>query len=135
MHHPAQGTVPNPFSGYESTHKPLVAVKGARNGYLQLAPTQLTEHYGDLPPTLFAAATDWARILESLGAQRVYWVMLAEVVPHLHLHLYPRWTPDEPKGLPLFEARESAPQPAWTGTTQAALLQWAETHSVHVING
>jgi histidine triad (HIT) family protein len=39
----------------------------------------------------------WSRALKSLGATRVYVAVLGHGVPHLHVHLTPRWpeTPDD----------------------------------------
>ncbi len=121
----------SPFS--TTTNDPLVALAGQRCGYIQLATSQLAMHYADLPDEIFTAAKDWAACLEKLGAQRVYWIMLAEQVTHLHLHLYPRWTSDEIKGLPLFEQRNMRPQPDWSDSVQRALADWAERHQVHLL--
>lgn len=114
----------NPFTAV-STDKPLVAVKGRRNGYLMLATRQEIQKYDEIPEDLLAAAWAWAITLEGLGAEKVYWMMLSEVNPHLHIHLFPRWPEDTVKGIQLFEGRDSAIQPAWTDAVNAALQEWA----------
>lgn len=120
----------NPFN--LPTELPLVAIRGARAGYLQLAQTGTAQQYDALTPALFEAARDWAATLERLGAKRVYWITLSEVVRHLHIHLYPRWEEDMFKGIPLFEARETLPQPGWSPTLESALTDWASRHSVFI---
>ncbi|HEY9687696.1 MAG TPA: hypothetical protein V6C52_12040 [Coleofasciculaceae cyanobacterium] len=121
----------NPFTAV-STQKPLVALKGKRNGYLMLATSQEILQYAELPDSLLTSAKTWAATLEKMGAPRVYWMTLSEVTPHLHIHLYPRWSEDDLKGIPLFEARESNPQPAWTELTEAALDKWALDFNVEI---
>ncbi|MDH4380031.1 MAG: hypothetical protein QE263_09030 [Vampirovibrionales bacterium] len=127
--------MPSPF--INETTKPLVALQGQRNGYIQLSTPTLITRYADLPPALFTAATAWAAALESLGAKKVYWLMLSEVEPHLHLHLYPNWYPrwadDTQRGTALFDARNNDPQPAWDGAATDALETWAATHNVHLL--
>jgi diadenosine tetraphosphate (Ap4A) HIT family hydrolase len=114
------------------TDLPFVALCGQRNGYIQLAPSQEQTRYLDVNPRLFLLAYHWCQELELLKAQKVYWLTLSEQVPHLHIHLYPRWFTHEPKGLVLFETREQAPQPAWNQTTVNALKAWAEQFKVAV---
>jgi hypothetical protein len=121
----------NPFTAV-STPKPLVALKGKRNGYLMLATSQEIFQYAGLPDSLLIAAKTWAATLEKMGAPRVYWITLSEMTPHLHIHLYPRWPEDILKGIPLFEARESNPQPAWTELMEAALDKWALDFNVEI---
>lgn len=121
----------NPF--LIDTDRLLVALCSLRGGYVQLAPAREVTRYRELPEELFLAARDWAARLEELGARRVYWITLSEVVRHLHIHLYPRWSDDEPKGLALFEQREALPQPAWSRETLAELKAWRQAFSVHVI--
>ena len=102
----------------------LIALCGPRNGYLQLAPALCITTYAALPDAMVLAAKDWAVRLEALGARRVYWITLSEVVRRLHIHLYPRWSDEEPRGLALFEQREQPPQPEWTAPVRAALADW-----------
>ncbi|MEB3288237.1 MAG: hypothetical protein VKJ04_12155 [Vampirovibrionales bacterium] len=122
-----------------SCTEPFVALQGKRKGYIQLAPAKRITTYRQLPPRFFEAAQDWAACLEeSLASPRVYWITLSEEVPHLHVHLYPRWPQDEDKqdeqrGLPLFEARESSPQPAWDALTKKALEEWAKRFDVYLV--
>jgi diadenosine tetraphosphate (Ap4A) HIT family hydrolase len=121
----------NPF--LTDTNSPLAAIQGLRGGYVQLAPTRLTTTYQDLPDTMLLAAKAWAVKLEALGAKRVYWITLSEMLPHLHIHLYPRWSDDELRGLPLFEQREHAGQPPWTDDLAQAFDTWAKAFDVTVI--
>jgi diadenosine tetraphosphate (Ap4A) HIT family hydrolase len=121
----------NPF--LTATNRPLVALCGLRGGYIQLATAREVTDYSALPPELFFAAQAWAAQLEELGARRVYWITLSEVVRHLHIHLYPRWSDDEPRGLALFEQREASPQPPWTANLRDALDAWSVAHAVHLL--
>lgn len=115
------------------TDRPLVAICGKRCGYLQIAPVREITAYDALPDELFWAAKAWASRLENSGAKRVYWLTLSEMVRHLHIHLYPRWEENEPKGVSLFELRGHDPQPAWREPVYRALREWAEQFSVHLI--
>lgn len=124
-------TPADPF--ISSTTLPLVALRGNRAGYIQLAPAANVQTYAQLPPSLFAAAQAWAATLQAQGAPRVYWITLSEVVHHLHIHLYPRWPQDSLSGIPLFEARDTLPQPPWPQSLQAALADWAQQHGVHLL--
>jgi diadenosine tetraphosphate (Ap4A) HIT family hydrolase len=116
------------------TPLPLVTILGTRCGYIQLATSTYTESYHQLPVVLFEAACAWARQLEALGAKRVYWITLSEVVTHLHIHLYPRWETDTLKGMDLFQDRENPAQPVWTDETSQCLQQWARQHQVYLLN-
>lgn len=122
--------LPNPF--FISSQQSLVAIQGQRAGYIQLATSQEITEYSQLSVELFTAAKAWAATLEAHGAKRVYWLTLSEVVPHLHIHLYPRWTDDERKGLPLFEARNESPQPVWPSELKNALAEWVSKHDVYL---
>lgn len=123
----------NPF--LTQTDQPFVAILGSRAGYLKIATVQEATQYAQLPDSLFHAAKAWAAILQAHGAKRVYWLTLSEVVTHLHIHLYPRWSDDEPKGLPLFESRNEPNQPKWSLELKTALNHWASEHQVHLIEG
>ncbi len=125
-------TMTSPF--HRNSAKPLVALAGTRNGYIQLSTARLITQYAELPPELFLAAQAWAARLEALGAKRVYWITLSEVVTHLHIHLYPRWSDDEDRGVSLFEQRDNTPQPAWASDVNTALTDWANTHQVTLID-
>lgn len=114
------------------TEQPNVALTRNRNGYIMIATHEEAVSYSDFSLDLMAAAKAWASILENHGAQRVYWVMLSEETPHLHMHLFPRWDGDELRGIALFEARNTQPQPAWTPDLEDALKAWSETWGVAV---
>jgi diadenosine tetraphosphate (Ap4A) HIT family hydrolase len=117
-----------------SSAQPFAALKGLRCGYVQLAMTTECEQYSELDPAIWPAAQAWAAELERLGAKRVYTVVLSEQLRHLHLHLYPRWADDEPKGLALFEARDQAPQAPWSAAVTTALNHWAQAHNVALLD-
>ncbi len=119
----------NPFLAMADS-QPYIALQGARNGYIMLAPAVEVTQYADLPPAIWTAAQAWAATLEHNGSPRVYTVILSEVTRHLHIHLFPRWPEDELRGTALFDTRDTQPQPAWTPALQAALIQWAQTHQV-----
>lgn len=123
----------NPFL-CKTTEKPIVALAGKRNGYLMIAPSQAIVNYDLLPETPLLAAKAWAGRLEQLGSPRAYWIVLSELTPHLHIHIFPRWPEDSLKGLPLFEAREHDPQPQWTPVVQEALRCWAQEYQVEILN-
>lgn len=125
-------TTSSPFQRITPTS--LIAVRGPRNGYIQLASAELNTHYADMPSELLLAAKTWAAKLESLGAKRVYWIILSEQVQHLHIHLYPRWDDNETRGIALFEQRDSGPQPVWESHVQTALIDWANTHKVNTVD-
>lgn len=131
MPEPITPDFPSPFR--VETDKAVVAVRCARRGYLMIASRQEVFRYADIPEAVFAAARAWAETLEALGAARVYWLVLSEVTPHYHVHVFPRWNDEEPRGIPLFESRDTSPQPAWNLDTQAALEQWALKHQVEVV--
>lgn len=122
----------NPF--LVETDKPFVAILGKRRGYVQITTRHEVTDYQHLPDGLLQAAKDWAIHLEALGAKKVYWMILSEVVTHLHVHLYPRWGDDEVKGPELFNQRNTDPQPEWRDEDLIALKKWAETYQVHIIN-
>jgi len=117
----------------KTTEKPFVAIAGKRNGYIQLATSHEIHQYAGMPDDLLLASKAWAIALEKLGARRVYWITLSEAVHHLHIHLYPRWDDDEPKGLPLFEQRDNPNQPAWTPDSLAARETWATHWHIEMI--
>ncbi|MCS6266688.1 MAG: hypothetical protein H2174_03885 [Vampirovibrio sp.] len=123
----------NPFN--IETTLPLVAIIGNRGGYIQLSPSHSVEGYNQLPLACLEAALAWATVLEAQPTiARCYWITLSEAVKQLHIHLYPRYTHEsETVGIPLFEARNTEPQPSWTTDLKDALNQWAKTYGVCVI--
>jgi len=121
----------NIFTAVE-TQEPFVALTRNRNGYIMIAAHEEKTSYADFSLDLMAAAKAWATVLEQHGAARVYWIMLSEETPHLHMHLFPRWESEGSKGIALFEARNNTPQPAWTPELQAALAVWAKEWKVAV---
>jgi diadenosine tetraphosphate (Ap4A) HIT family hydrolase len=129
---PESESTANPFLSV-ATDKPLIGIKGLRNGYLMLAPSREILAYAELPENLFNAARAWAAELERLGSPRAYWITLSEANPHLHIHLFPRWPEDTLKGIPLFETREQSPHPAWTDECLTALQQWAVMFNVELV--
>ncbi len=132
MDNQSKTSVNNPFPQAPTGYN-LACLKGERNGNIQLATTKEVLHYKDLPSDVLIAAQDWAIELETLGAKKVYWLTLAEMLPHLHIHLYPRWETDTLKGVALFEQRETEPQPIWETNTTEALARWAKKHSVFIL--
>lgn len=135
---PASTSVPvsipavNPFTAV-ATDKPLVALRGQRNGYLTIAPAQELTAYKDLPEDVLAAAWAWAMALEELGSSRAYWITLSEQTRHLHVHIFPRWPEDTLQGIPLFETRNRKDgQPPWTPAVEAALQQWVDEYQVEL---
>ncbi|MDJ0625821.1 MAG: hypothetical protein QNJ31_05580 [Candidatus Caenarcaniphilales bacterium] len=123
-------SIPNPF--ITKTTKNLVAIKGKRKGYLQIACPRSTEKYSEVPDEVFLAAKKWASILEDCGAKRVYWITLSEKVKHIHIHLYPRWSDDEEKGVQLFENRNNENQPNWSDEINLQLSNWANSNNFDV---
>jgi diadenosine tetraphosphate (Ap4A) HIT family hydrolase len=122
--------VENPFAN--KTSKPFVAIKGCRAGYLQIAESREVTSYGELSLELLAASKNWANILQECGAKRVYWITLSEVVQHLHIHLYPRWSDEESKGIDLFQERNNPEQPVWNDQLNKALQDWSNKYNVFV---
>ena len=123
----------NPFQ--LETTLPLVALVGHRGGYIQLSPSTTVEGYEALPIRCLEAALAWASILEAQPTiARCYWITLSEAVRQVHIHLYPRYSDElEGLGIPLFEARNTLPQPPWTQALQEAFQQWAKSHAVAVL--
>jgi diadenosine tetraphosphate (Ap4A) HIT family hydrolase len=124
----------NPF--VINTSKPLVAIKGRRAGYIQLATSTYINTYAQLPVRLFEAAKLWAAIVETHGAKKIYWITLSEVVDHKHIHLYPRWHKDNLDGLDLFNNRindEKTTINSWNSLLSDALLDWSNEYDVELI--
>lgn len=119
----------NPFLALQGD-QPLVAIQGARNGYIMLAPATEICQYADLPPVIWQAAQAWASELERQGSPRAYTIILSEVTRHLHIHLFPRWPEDTLSGTALFDTRDTQPQPVWTPALTQALLSWAAQYGV-----
>lgn len=70
-------------------------------GYLMVTPRRHVPGFAELADSESAAMGEWigrlSRALKRLGAERVYLAVVGHGVPHLHVHLVPRWpgTPDE----------------------------------------
>jgi diadenosine tetraphosphate (Ap4A) HIT family hydrolase len=70
-------------------------------GYLMLTPRRHVAGFADLTEEESAAVgkciSRLSRALKTLGAERVYLAVVGNGVPHLHIHLVPRWpgTPDD----------------------------------------
>lgn len=65
-------------------------------GWMVVAPARHVEHVGDLAAEEMAAVAEAARLLagrqrDLLGATKSYVALFAEVVPHLHFHVVPRY--------------------------------------------
>ena len=123
----------NPFN--MKTALPLVAIIDNRGGYIQLSPSHSVESYNQLPLACLEAALAWATVLEAQPTiARCYWITLSEAIKQLHIHLYPRYTHEaETVGIPLFEARNTEPQPSWKADLKDALSQWAKTYGVAIV--
>ncbi len=122
--------IQNPFL-IKPTNKKFIALKGQTNGYLQIAPAEFTDNFNNLNPQIFLIAQTWAQELEQLGAKKVYWITLSEIVTHLHIHVFPRWSDQEVKGLDLFALREECLWP-WNENTNKALNAWADKNQIAV---
>jgi diadenosine tetraphosphate (Ap4A) HIT family hydrolase len=88
-------------------------------GWVVIAPRRHVESLTELEPELqqqwFAIAARIDGVLRrELGATKVYLALFAEVVPHLHLHVIPRYrdTPAELRGPRCFSAPPAAAIPA-----------------------
>lgn len=64
-------------------------------GYLFITPVRHAAGFGDLDDEEAAAVgvaiARWSRALEAPGAEHVYVLRVGHGVPHLHVHLIPRW--------------------------------------------
>lgn len=83
-------------------------------GALVLAAADEATAFPDLPPTAFGQLADATRAIESSlrGAfryDRINYLMLMMVDPHVHFHVIPRYA--EPKDF----AGKSFPDPGWPG--------------------
>lgn len=83
-------------------HCPIVApARDVFAGYLFVVPSRHVAGFGDLTDAEAASVgieiARWTRVLEAAGAEHVYVVRIGHRVPHLHIHLIPRWpeTPDD----------------------------------------
>lgn len=121
----------NPFLAC-STDKNFIALKGLNKGYLQIAPAKFVNNFSDLNSNIFQIAHSWAQILEKLGAKKVYWITLSEALPHLHIHLFPRWEDQSIKGLDLFALREQCLW-SWNQETNNCLYVWAKENQIEII--
>ncbi len=70
-------------------------------GYLMVTPRRHAADFAELADSEAADVGQWiarlSRSLKALGAERVYLAVVGQGVPHLHVHLIPRWpgTPDD----------------------------------------
>lgn len=70
-------------------------------GYLMVTPRRHVPGFGDLSDEEGSEMGRWisriSRALTSIGAERVYLAVMGHGVPHLHVHLIPRWpnTPED----------------------------------------
>lgn len=70
-------------------------------GYLMVTPRRHVADFAGLTDDESAAIGQWitrlSRSLKAIGAERVYLAVVGHVVPHLHVHLVPRWpgTPED----------------------------------------
>jgi histidine triad (HIT) family protein len=70
-------------------------------GYLMLTPRRHVAGFDDLTDEESRVVGQWiarlTRALKAVGAERVYLAVVGHGVPHLHIHLIPRWpgTPTE----------------------------------------
>ena len=85
-------------------HLPPVDVEGSQRpdvylGYLMVTPRRHAPGFADLDESEAAAMgvaiARLSRALRALGADRVYLAVIGHGVPHLHVHLVPRW-PETP---------------------------------------
>lgn len=64
-------------------------------GYLFVTPVRHASGFADLDDEEAAAVgvaiARWSRVLEMHGAEHVYVLRVGHGVPHLHVHLIPRW--------------------------------------------
>jgi diadenosine tetraphosphate (Ap4A) HIT family hydrolase len=115
------------------TDKPYVAIKGKRGGYIQLATAKPVTNWADMPDELLQLAKQWCATLQAHGAKKVYWIVLAEQVEHLHIHLYPRWSDDEPRGLELFEQRFEEQAFGWDAALVEELNAFLRVKNVDLV--
>lgn len=80
-------------------------------GWMVVAPARHVEQVADLSVEEMAAIAETARLLagsqrDLLGATKSYVALFAEVVPHLHFHVVPRFpgTPESLRGPRAFQA-------------------------------
>jgi diadenosine tetraphosphate (Ap4A) HIT family hydrolase len=78
-------------------------------GYLLVTPRRHVPGFAGLDEREAAAVgvsvSRLSRALEELGAERVYAAVVGHGVPHLHVHLVPRW-PGTPPEVPWTEVDE-----------------------------
>ena len=69
-------------------------------GYLMVTPRRHVPGFGELSDEEGSEMGQWisrlTRALTSIGAERVYLAVIGHEVPHLHVHLIPRW-PNTPE--------------------------------------
>lgn len=100
-------------------------------GYLLVTPRRHVAGFGDLEPgeaaSMGRAMQRMSRALEALGAVRVYVLGIGHSVPHLHIHLVPRW-PETPDDVPWLKVDEW--EGARRGDQQAATAFALELQAV-----
>ena len=99
-------------------HRPaLEGEEGPYAGHLMVCPRRHVPDFaaldGDEAAEVGGAIRLVSRALKELGAERVYMLTIGHGVPHLHVHLLPRW-PETPPGVAWHAVDE------WEGARRAS---------------